>query len=178
MITDPMISMAPPHWPHSYKMATYVWMYSYEIPVIKVLQSCFDKYINYNANINLKLKLWFDWLIEWFISYKLQPIWYLNGATRTTNSHFHFYFELVSLQIHSHYAAQDYWLLHFPHRLCLFPTQNHLIMVVRDIHFSVRELCWKFSLLCHFDTENYQVRSWSFNNNSFDSADFRHPDAL
>ena len=26
--TDPMISTTPPHWPHSYKMATYVSLYS------------------------------------------------------------------------------------------------------------------------------------------------------
>ena len=125
------------------------------------------------------------WLINWLIHllYYNQYCTLLYNITtnivpRTTNSHFHFHFELVSLQIHSHYTAQDHWLLHFPHRLSLSPTHNHLIMVLwsseTSISFSIRELCWKFSLLRHFDMENDQIRSRSFDNNSLDSADFRH----
>ena len=83
-----------------------------------------------------RIKILIDWLIYHFTT-NIVPY----GANRTTSSHFCFLFELVSLQIHSHYTAQDNWPLHFSHHLSLFTTQNHYVMVIRDINFLLCTIC-------------------------------------
>ena len=124
-----MISMASPHWPHSYKMATYVWMYSYAIPVSFIIM--FWQISKLWCKYKSKIEILVDWLVYLLYSNQYCTLWCQCYHQLSVS----FPFWASKLTEHSHYTAQDHWLLHFPHRMSLFLTQNHLIVEIIDIHF-------------------------------------------
>ena len=66
--------------------------------------------------------------------------------------------------IHVTLHVQDHWLLHFSHCLSLFPTQNHSVMVIRDIHFflcAIRQL--PLPIISSLTQKNDQICPQSFN---------------
>ena len=100
----------------------------------QVLWSCFDKLII----IIHKFRLHFDWLTACLLDWLIDRFMYYftTNNNHTTNS----LIFILSWQAYRYwgtftYAAQDQWLLHFPYRPSLLPSQNPSIMVIRDIHF-------------------------------------------